>query len=61
MHAMNKYRARLKFRSFLCWWHKIQTMTDEHSSALCIAADRIARTESALDRMHIQESETSSC
>lgn len=36
---------------------KIQNMTEQHTSALCIAADRIARTESALDRIYMQESD----
>jgi hypothetical protein len=36
---------------------KIQNMTEQHTSALCIAADRIVRTERALDRMYMQESE----
>jgi hypothetical protein len=36
---------------------KIQNMTKQHTSALCIAADRIALAESALDRMYMQESD----
>jgi hypothetical protein len=36
---------------------KIQNMTEQHTSALCIAADRIIRTERALDCMYMQESE----
>jgi hypothetical protein len=36
---------------------KIRTMTEQHSSALSIAADRIVKTESALERMQVKEQE----
>ncbi len=36
---------------------KIQNITKQYTSALCITADRIAPTESALNRIYMQESD----
>jgi hypothetical protein len=35
--------------------NKIQTMTEQHSKALCVAADHIARTERALERLQMTD------